>query len=72
MATDLDGTLLRSDGSLSERTRAALAAAKEADMRMALVTGRPPLLREYFDQREGSTRRTASGHRDAVRIWQLG
>ncbi|MFI0225468.1 HAD family hydrolase [Streptomyces lydicus] len=42
VATDLDGTLLRSNGSLSERTRSALEAAKEAGIRIALVTGRPP------------------------------
>lgn len=42
VATDLDGTLLRSNGSLSERTRSALEAAKEADIRIAHVTGRPP------------------------------
>jgi hypothetical protein len=38
VATDLDGTLLRSDGTLSERTAAALAAAEAAGIRLALVT----------------------------------
>ncbi|QNP75354.1 HAD family phosphatase [Streptomyces roseirectus] len=42
VATDLDGTLLRSDGTLSARTRAALAAAEGAGIRVVLVTGRPP------------------------------
>ncbi|MFJ9711737.1 HAD family hydrolase [Streptomyces sp. NPDC101234] len=42
VATDLDGTLLRSDGALSPRTKAALAAAENAGIRVALVTGRPP------------------------------
>ncbi|MFK0158715.1 HAD family hydrolase [Streptomyces sp. NPDC090493] len=42
VATDLDGTLLRSDGSLAPRTKAALAAAEEAGICVALVTGRPP------------------------------
>jgi hydroxymethylpyrimidine pyrophosphatase-like HAD family hydrolase len=42
VATDLDGTLLRSDGTLSGRTAAALAAAGEAGIHLALVTGRPP------------------------------
>jgi Cof subfamily protein (haloacid dehalogenase superfamily) len=42
IATDLDGTLLRSDGTLSDRTRAALAAAEQAGIRVVLVTGRPP------------------------------
>jgi Cof subfamily protein (haloacid dehalogenase superfamily) len=41
-ATDLDGTLLRSDGSVSDRTRAALAAVEEAGRALVLVTGRPP------------------------------
>jgi Cof subfamily protein (haloacid dehalogenase superfamily) len=41
-ATDLDGTLLRTDGSVSPRTREALAAAEAAGIIVALVTGRPP------------------------------
>lgn len=42
VATDLDGTLLRSDGTVSDRTRAALAAATAAGLIVAFVTGRPP------------------------------
>ncbi|MGW2104985.1 HAD family hydrolase, partial [Streptomyces olivaceoviridis] len=42
VATDLDGTLFRSDGTLSRRTRAALASAEGAGIRVVLVTGRPP------------------------------
>jgi Cof subfamily protein (haloacid dehalogenase superfamily) len=42
IATDLDGTLLRPDGSISPRTRAALAAADDAGLLIAFVTGRPP------------------------------
>ena len=42
IATDLDGTLLRSDGSISERTRRALDAAARAQVAVVLVTGRPP------------------------------
>ncbi|MFI0090795.1 HAD family hydrolase [Streptomyces bobili] len=42
IATDLGGTLLRSDGTLSDRTRAALTAAEQAGIRVVLVTGRPP------------------------------
>lgn len=42
VATDLDGTLLRSDGALSQRSRAALSAAGRAGMPVVLVTGRPP------------------------------
>jgi Cof subfamily protein (haloacid dehalogenase superfamily) len=42
VATDLDGTLLRSDGTVSERSRAALRAAADAGLFVAFVTGRPP------------------------------
>lgn len=42
IATDLDGTIVRSDGSISDRTRAALAAAEEAGFVVVFVTGRPP------------------------------
>ncbi|WP_255949409.1 HAD family hydrolase [Streptomyces odontomachi] len=40
IATDLDGTLLRSDGTVSARTRAALAAATAAGAMHVVVTGR--------------------------------
>ncbi|WP_329218993.1 Cof-type HAD-IIB family hydrolase [Streptomyces sp. NBC_01485] len=40
IATDLDGTLLRSDGSVSRRTRDALAAATAAGAAHIVVTGR--------------------------------
>lgn len=42
VATDLDGTLLRSDGSLSERTREAIALAERAGTTTLFVTARPP------------------------------
>ncbi|MCU1499031.1 MAG: HAD-superfamily hydrolase, subfamily [Acidimicrobiales bacterium] len=42
IATDLDGTLLRSDGSVSGRTRAAVHAAEEAGLLVIIATGRPP------------------------------
>jgi Cof subfamily protein (haloacid dehalogenase superfamily) len=42
VATDIDGTLLRSDGTVSDRTRAALHAAADAGLLVAFVTGRPP------------------------------
>ncbi|HET7529670.1 MAG TPA: HAD family hydrolase [Mycobacteriales bacterium] len=42
MATDLDGTIVRSDGTISPRTRAALAAAEQAGAMVVIVTGRPP------------------------------
>lgn len=42
IATDLDGTLLRSDGSVSERSVRALRAAAQAGIETVLVTARPP------------------------------
>ena len=42
IATDLDGTLLRDDKTVSPRTRAALAAAQAAGIVVVLVTARPP------------------------------
>ncbi|MBT2443481.1 HAD family phosphatase [Streptomyces sp. ISL-36] len=41
IATDLDGTLLRDDKSVSDRTVAALAAAERAGVEVFFVTGRP-------------------------------
>lgn len=41
IATDLDGTLLRSDGTISPRTLAALEAAETAGLTVVFVTGRP-------------------------------
>jgi Cof subfamily protein (haloacid dehalogenase superfamily) len=51
LALDVDGTLLRSDGTLTTRTRDALHAADRAGWHVALVTGRPlqyvlPVVRE--------------------------
>ncbi len=42
VATDLDGTLLRSDGTLSPRTVAALDRARASGARVVVVTARPP------------------------------
>jgi len=42
VAVDLDETLLRSDGSVSPRTLAALAAWEAAGQRLVIATGRPP------------------------------
>ena len=42
IASDLDGTLLRSDGTLSERTRAAIVAVEAAGIEMVFVSARPP------------------------------
>lgn len=42
VATDLDGTLLRADGTVSQRTRDALQAAGAAGIEVVYATGRPP------------------------------
>lgn len=42
VATDLDGTLLRPDGTVSPRTAAALVRAAEAGVEVVFVTARPP------------------------------
>lgn len=42
IATDLDGTLLRSDGTVSPRSVAALRAVAEVGLETVLVTARPP------------------------------
>ena len=42
VATDLDGTIVRSDGTISARTRRALVGAAEAGAMVVIVTGRPP------------------------------
>jgi Cof subfamily protein (haloacid dehalogenase superfamily) len=47
VATDLDGTLVRGDGTVSERTRAALRRASAAGAEVMLVTARPP---RYVDR----------------------
>ncbi|MCX4725317.1 HAD family hydrolase [Streptomyces sp. NBC_01306] len=50
IATDLDGTLLRDDGSVSERTRAALTAVTAAGAAHIIVTGRAaPWTRHILD-----------------------
>jgi Cof subfamily protein (haloacid dehalogenase superfamily) len=42
VASDLDGTLLRSDGGVSARTRTALTAARAAGLEVVLASARPP------------------------------
>lgn len=42
VATDLDGTIIRGDGTISARTVAAFARVEQAGRRFVLVTGRPP------------------------------
>jgi len=48
IATDLDGTLLRPDGSVSERTRRALSALAEPGIELVFVTARPPRWVDQF------------------------
>jgi Cof subfamily protein (haloacid dehalogenase superfamily) len=42
VATDLDGTLVRTDGTISERSRRALQATEASGRSVVFVTGRPP------------------------------
>jgi Cof subfamily protein (haloacid dehalogenase superfamily) len=42
VATDLDGTIVRGDGTISDRTRDTLARVEQAGAILVLVTGRPP------------------------------
>ena len=42
VATDLDGTIIRGDGTITARTVAAFARVEQAGARFVLVTGRPP------------------------------
>lgn len=44
IATDIDGTMLRSDGSLSSRVKEALGAAAESGLHVVPATGRPILI----------------------------
>ena len=53
VATDLDGTLLRSDGTVSPRTRAALEAAEAAGLVVVFVTGRPPRWLDHVVEETG-------------------
>ncbi|MCF2531635.1 HAD family hydrolase [Yinghuangia soli] len=55
VATDLDGTLLRSDGGLSPRTLRALRLAAEAGADVVLVTARPPRYVDALARRYGLT-----------------
>ena len=48
IATDLDGTVVRSDGSISARTTAAFARIEEAGAQLVFVTGRPPRLMDLI------------------------
>ena len=53
IATDLDGTLLRTDGSISPRTRAAIDAAQHAGLTVVFVTARPPRVVRHLAEAAG-------------------
>ena len=53
MATDLDGTIVRGDGTISDRTVAAFARVEAAGARFVLVTGRPPRVMRSIAQAFG-------------------
>ena len=55
IATDLDGTIVRSDGTISARTRAALGAAEEGGLVVVFVTGRPPRWMGQVSEATGHT-----------------
>ena len=61
IALDMDGTLLRDDGSISERTQQAIAAAKAVGVKVVLASGRPIAGMEKFLQQLALT-----GHEDYV------
>jgi Cof subfamily protein (haloacid dehalogenase superfamily) len=54
VACDLDGTLVRSDGTISERTVKALQLAEEAGATVVFVTGRPPRWMHDVAEQTGS------------------
>jgi HAD superfamily hydrolase (TIGR01484 family) len=64
VATDLDGTVIRSDGTISARTIAAFRRAERAGARLVLVTGRPP--------RAMAEIASALGRRDGIAICSNG
>ncbi len=53
VASDLDGTLVRSDGTVSARSQAALARARGAGAAIVVVTGRPPRWMHMVAQQTG-------------------
>ena len=55
IASDLDGTLLRSDGTISARTRDAIRAAEDRGIAFAFVTARPPRYIEGLAEAAGVT-----------------
>jgi Cof subfamily protein (haloacid dehalogenase superfamily) len=69
VATDLDGTIVRSDGTISARTREALAAVERAGAMVVLVTGRPP--RWLTDIAEETGHRGLAIAANGAVVWDL-
>jgi len=55
VATDLDGTLLRSDGTVSDRTRSTLQRVSDSGVPIVLVTGRPTRMMRPVAEAVGHT-----------------
>ncbi len=55
LASDLDGTLVRSDGTVSAASRAALTRAADAGLVVVFVTGRPPRWLHQIAEQTGHT-----------------
>ena len=66
VATDLDGTLVRSDGTVSAYTQRVLAELDERGVPVVFVTGRP--LR-WAERRLRPRRRTRAGRRSPTARW---
>jgi HAD superfamily hydrolase (TIGR01484 family) len=82
LATDLDGTIVRRDGSISARVRRAFAACQVADIQLCVATGRvkmsvAPMGQEFtichggtlVMQGDSILHRTAMTREQAVRAW---
>ncbi|BEP13240.1 Cof-type HAD-IIB family hydrolase [Acidothermaceae bacterium B102] len=55
VATDLDGTIVRTDGTISDRTRDALRLAQDSGAAVIFVTGRPPRWMHPISEATGHT-----------------
>jgi hypothetical protein len=66
VATDLDGTIVRADGTVSPRTTAALAACQSAGIDVVFVTGRPPRWMEAIAEMAGHRGLALCGNGAAV------
>jgi len=69
VASDLDGTLVRSDGSLDDRTRRAIAAAEAAGATVVFCTARPH--RGLADLAYSTTRHTVAICNNGAMLWDL-